>query len=127
MKRLLTATLVAAATAVPAQASDQCHTAKCKHRVIRKHKRKVVKPLNPKLERMAQCESGGRWHINTGNGFYGGLQFDLQTWNAVGGFGFPNQNTELEQKYRAVKLIRIRGFQPWPECGSDKVVQSKGK
>lgn len=118
MKRLLTATLVAAATAVPAQAEAQCQTAKCKHRVIRKHKLKKIRPLDNKLDRMAECESGGRWHLATGNGFYGGLQFDLTTWSGVGGFGFPHQNTELEQKYRAVKLIHRRGFGPWPVCGS---------
>jgi hypothetical protein len=77
----------------------------------------VVRPLNAKLERMADCESGGRWHINTGNGFYGGLQFDLPTWRGVGGRGMPHWASELEQKFRAVLLIRRRGFAPWPVCG----------
>jgi hypothetical protein len=82
---------------------------------------KTVRPYNDKLERIAICEShpGGqpRWFLNTGNGFYGGLQFKLSTWKSVGGQGYPNQNSELEQKYRAVLLIRIRGYQPWPKCG----------
>jgi hypothetical protein len=78
----------------------------------------VVRPLNAKLERMAWCESRGRWHIATGNGFYGGLQFDLPTWFSVGGRGMPHFNSPLEQKYRAVRLIRRRGFAPWPVCGS---------
>lgn len=77
----------------------------------------VVKPYNAKLERMAACESGGRWWISTGNGFFGGLQFDLQTWRSVGGRGYPHQNSKLEQKFRAVMLIRRRGFSPWPVCG----------
>jgi hypothetical protein len=76
-----------------------------------------VRPYNAKLNRMAWCESTGRWHIATGNGFYGGLQFDLQTWHSVGGVGYPHQNSELEQKYRAVILIRRRGYAPWPICG----------
>lgn len=82
---------------------------------------KVVQPYNAKLERMAICEShpGGkpRWFLNTGNGFYGGLQFKLSTWESVGGHGYPNQNSILEQKYRAVKLIKLVGYSPWPKCG----------
>jgi hypothetical protein len=66
---------------------------------------------------MAQCESSNRWYIATGNGYYGGLQFDMQTWRSVGGRGYPNQNSILEQKYRAVLLIRRRGYAPWPRCG----------
>ena len=79
---------------------------------------KVVKPYNAKLNRMAQCESNGRWFIATGNGFYGGLQFLPSTWWSVGGKGMPHQNSKLEQKYRAVLLIRRAGYSPWPVCGS---------
>ena len=82
----------------------------------------VVRPYNAKLERMAYCETKyngrTRWFANTGNGYYGGLQFDLSTWRSVGGRGYPHHNSKLEQKYRAVKLIRKRGYQPWPRCGS---------
>lgn len=78
---------------------------------------KVVKPLNAKLDRMAWCESRGNWGINTGNGFFGGLQFMPSTWWGVGGQGFPHQASRLEQKYRAVLLIRRSGFGPWPVCG----------
>lgn len=77
-----------------------------------------VRPYNAKLERMADCESSKRWSLNTGNGFYGGLQFKLSTWRSVGGRGYPHHNSVLEQKYRAVKLIRKRGYRPWPKCGS---------
>ncbi len=79
---------------------------------------KVVKPLNGKLERIAQCESGGRWWISTGNGYHGGLQFDARTWWSVGGRGLPHHHPQIEQKFRAVLLIRRRGYQPWPVCGS---------
>lgn len=78
---------------------------------------KVVKPLNAKLDRMARCESSGNWGINTGNGFFGGLQFKASTWWSVGGRGFPHQASKLEQKYRAVKLIHWQGYSPWPVCG----------
>ncbi len=78
---------------------------------------KVVAPLNAKLDRMARCESGGRWWIATGNGYFGGLQFDARTWRSVGGRGLPHHHPRIEQKFRAVLLIRRRGYQPWPVCG----------
>lgn len=77
----------------------------------------VVRPYNAKLERMAFCESSGRWNLNSGNGFYGGLQFVVSTWRSVGGRGMPHWASELEQKYRAVLLIRREGYSPWPVCG----------
>lgn len=77
----------------------------------------TVRPYNAKLERMARCESEGRWFVNTGNGYYGGLQFSLSTWRSVGGRGYPHRNSKLEQKFRAVKLIKRRGYSPWPHCG----------
>jgi hypothetical protein len=77
----------------------------------------VVRPYNGKLERMAWCESRQRWSLNTGNGFFGGLQFTLRTWYSVGGRGMPHWASEMEQKYRAVLLIRRMGYGPWPVCG----------
>jgi hypothetical protein len=76
----------------------------------------VVRPYNDKLNSIAYCESTNRWFINTDNGFYGGLQFKLSTWHRVGGKGYPHQNTVLEQKYRAVLLIKKNGYSPWPNC-----------
>lgn len=78
----------------------------------------TVQPYDAMLDRIAMCESEGNWYISTGNSFYGGLQFDLGTWQSVGGTGYPNQASELEQKYRAVLLIQKRGYAPWPICGS---------
>jgi hypothetical protein len=66
---------------------------------------------------IAECESGGDWHINTGNGYYGGLQFNLQTWRGVGGTGYPHEHSREEQIYRAEILYSQRGVQPWPVCG----------
>lgn len=78
---------------------------------------RVIAPYNSKLDRIAICESHGNWSINTGNGFYGGLQFTLGTWQSVGGWGYPHNNSEMEQKYRAVLLIQRDGYSPWPVCG----------
>ena len=79
---------------------------------------RVVAPYNTKLDRMAYCESTNNWSDNTGNGFFGGLQFTLSTFHSVGGRGMPNQNSELEQKYRAVLVYKRRGsWADWPVCG----------
>lgn len=67
-------------------------------------------------DRLAQCESGGNWSINTGNGYYGGLQFNLQTWQAYGGTGYPHQHSRETQIAVAERLRAARGFQPWPAC-----------
>lgn len=78
----------------------------------------AVAPHHYKLERIAACESGKRWWISTGNGYYGGLQFSLGTWSSVGGRGLPSQASKLEQKYRAVLTMRRRGgWGDWPVCG----------
>ncbi|HZZ98244.1 MAG TPA: peptidoglycan-binding protein, partial [Jatrophihabitantaceae bacterium] len=54
---------------------------------------------------------------NTGNGYYGAYQFDLSTWQSVGGSGYPNQASKAEQDARALILYRERGWQPWT-CAS---------
>ncbi len=78
----------------------------------------TVAPYNAKLNRIAMCESTMRWGVVSPNGRYmGGLQFDARTWWSVGGRGLPHLNARIEQKYRAVLLIRRRGFAPWPVCG----------
>jgi hypothetical protein len=77
---------------------------------------RVVRPVRGYLNRIAQCESGRRWHIATGNGYYGGLQFAARSWWAVGGQGLPHWASRLEQKYRAVLLSRLQGWGAWPVC-----------
>ena len=68
-------------------------------------------------DRLAECESLGRWDLNTGNGYYGGLQFSLRSWTAVGGSGRPNDAAREEQIMRAELLSRTTGdFSPWPSC-----------
>jgi len=68
---------------------------------------------------LAQCESGGNWAINTGNGYYGGLQFSHPTWHGYGGgefAEFPHQATREQQITVAERLRAARGYQPWPAC-----------
>jgi hypothetical protein len=67
---------------------------------------------------VANCESGGNWSINTGNGYYGGLQFSLSSWRAVGGSGYPHQASAYEQAVRGEKLKAIQGLGAWPHCGA---------
>ncbi|KGN32789.1 resuscitation-promoting factor rpfB [Knoellia sinensis KCTC 19936] len=67
-------------------------------------------------DRIAQCESTGRWNINTGNGYYGGLQFDIQTWLSENGDDFaPRADlaTRAEQITVANRVYAKRGLQPW--------------
>jgi hypothetical protein len=102
-----------------------CNTRACDKRVDRKiirkrtaAKRRYVAPFRGKLLRIATCESGQRWHIATGNGFYGGLQFTVGTWLSAGGRGMPHWHTSLEQMYRAVIVYKRRGsWADWPVCG----------
>src|SRR3989344_8844887 len=63
---------------------------------------------------LAYCETTGDWSANTGNGYYGGLQFDIETWYSVGGVGNPAHASREEQIYRGQILHQQRGFQPWP-------------
>ena len=67
-------------------------------------------------DRLAACESGGRWNINTGNGYFGGLQFNLATWRGVGMTGYPHEASRATQIAAANRLHDARGFQPWPAC-----------
>jgi uncharacterized protein YabE (DUF348 family) len=69
-------------------------------------------------DRLAQCESGGNWSINTGNGFYGGLQFSLGTWRAYGGSGMPNKASKATQIAIARKVQADAGWGAWPACSS---------
>ncbi len=68
---------------------------------------------------LAQCESGGNWAINTGNGYYGGLQFNLGTWQSYGGTGLPSQNSRETQIAVATRLRDASGgYGAWPGCAS---------
>lgn len=67
-------------------------------------------------DRLAQCESGGNWSINTGNGYFGGLQFSQGAWESVGGTGNPAQASRDEQILRGKALQAVRGWGAWGEC-----------
>ena len=70
-------------------------------------------------DRLAQCESGGDWAINTGNGFYGGLQFTRSTWAAFGGLAHAPR-ADLASKSAqiavAVRTQAVQGWNAWPAC-----------
>ncbi|GAA1174730.1 nucleoid-associated protein YgaU [Kitasatospora gansuensis] len=79
-------------------------------------------------DKVAQCESGGNWSINTGNGFYGGLQFTPSTWKAFGGQSYApqaNQASKGQQIAVAEKVLASQGPGAWPVC-SVKAGLSKG-
>ncbi len=70
---------------------------------------------------LANCESGGNWHINTGNGYYGGLQFNPNTWLAYGGGKFASRAdlaSRTEQISIAEKVLKASGWGAWPACSA---------
>ncbi|MER7183471.1 transglycosylase family protein [Streptomyces hyaluromycini] len=72
-------------------------------------------------DRIAQCESGGNWHINTGNGYYGGLQFSASTWRAYGGTAYAataDQASREAQIAVATKVQHAQGWGAWPVCSA---------
>jgi resuscitation-promoting factor RpfB len=75
-------------------------------------------PSGSVWDKLAKCESGGNWSINTGNGFYGGLQFSLGTWRAYGGNGLPSNASREQQIAIAKKLQAKQGWGAWPACSA---------
>lgn len=78
-------------------------------------------PAWVKWDMLAQCESGGDWSINTGNGYYGGVQFDLPSWEWAGGHKYatrPDLATRGQQIAVAERLLEIHpsGWGAWPAC-----------
>ena len=72
-------------------------------------------------DRLAQCESGGNWHINTGNGYYGGLQFSAGTWSAHGGGRYASRAdlaSKAAQISVAQRVLASQGPGAWPTCGA---------
>jgi len=70
-------------------------------------------------DKLAQCESGGRWDINTGNGYHGGLQFSPRTWSAFGGKEFASvayKASRAEQIVVAARVLAKQGWNAWPSC-----------
>jgi nucleoid-associated protein YgaU len=70
-------------------------------------------------DNVARCESGGNWHINTGNGYYGGLQFSSSTWLGYGGGNYASRAdlaSKAEQITIANKVLASQGWGAWPVC-----------
>jgi LysM repeat protein len=76
-------------------------------------------------DQIAQCESGGRWNTNTGNGFAGGLQFTPSTWRAYGGSGSPAGASRAQQIAVAERVLAAQGWGAWPACS--RKVGARGK
>jgi len=68
------------------------------------------------FEALAQCESGGNWSTNTGNGYYGGIQFSAATWRGIGYGGLPHQASKATQIEAGQKLQGLYGWGQWPAC-----------
>ncbi len=89
-------------------------------------KEEVVEPAAPVYssggtvwDAIAQCESGGNWAANTGNGYYGGLQFSLSTWQAYGGSGYPHTQSREAQIAVAERVAAAEGgYGAWPHRGA---------
>ncbi|MCU1379764.1 MAG: transglycosylase [Acidimicrobiales bacterium] len=73
-------------------------------------------PPDAHFDRLAQCEAGGRWHLNTGNGYYGGLQFSASTWRSHGGPGLASDHPRETQIEIARRVWRESGWRAWPSC-----------
>ena len=69
---------------------------------------------------VAQCESGGNWNADTGNGFYGGLQFKPSTWAENGGVGNPAYASRDQQIAVANRVLATQGPEAWPKCGGNQ-------
>jgi hypothetical protein len=81
---------------------------------VARHRRDLVNHWSG----VANCESGGNWSIATGNGYYGGLQFNLGTWQAYGGSGMPNEQPAWYQATVADRIRVSSGLHHWPRCGA---------
>jgi len=80
----------------------------------------ALRPGDPDVaatwDQLARCESNSNWAANTGNGYYGGLQFSLATWQNLGGTGYPQQATKATQIAMGKKLYKRSGWKAWPGC-----------
>lgn len=101
---------------------------KIDEKIVEQPEPKVVRvggkepPNSAVWDKLAQCESGGDWHTNSGNGYYGGIQFDKSTWVAYGGdqyAAYPHKATREQQIAVATKVRDARGgYGAWPSCAS---------
>lgn len=76
---------------------------------------------------LAQCESGGNWATNTGNGYAGGLQFSPSTWSAFGGSGSASNASKGEQIQVAERVLAEQGWGAWPSCSASTGIAASGE
>ena len=91
------------------------------HRASRSEIRKTLPPLDTKWTKIVECESSGDWHEHGANGFFGGLQFTVSTWNAFGGTTYAfraDYATASEQIIVAERVLAAQGWAAWPACSS---------
>ncbi|MGI8576074.1 MAG: transglycosylase family protein [Egibacteraceae bacterium] len=88
-------------------------------RVVQRRRARAARRRAERVwNRLARCESDGRWGAATGNGYYGGLQFSLSSWRAVGGSGYPHRASRAEQIKRGQRLRARQGWGAWPHCSA---------
>jgi LysM repeat protein len=107
----------------PAPAPAQTYSAPAPAAVVYRQPAAPAAPVSDGSvwDRLAQCESGGNWAINTGNGFYGGVQFDSGTWLGNGGGAYaPRADLASRDQQIAIasKVQAARGWSPWPACSA---------
>lgn len=105
-----------------AQAAEQARAA----RVRASRSRRLPSPVDVSgshsttvWDRLAECEAGGNWHINTGNGYYGGVQMDMSFWRNYGGPAFasrPDLASREQQIVVAERGLKAQGWGAWPAC-----------
>jgi uncharacterized protein YabE (DUF348 family) len=98
-------------------------TKEAKPKVVRVGTKKPPQPVisdGEVWDRLAQCEAGGNWAINTGNGYYGGLQFNISTWNANGGGQYASRPDLASREQQIAIATKVRdnrhGYGAWPAC-----------
>ncbi len=82
----------------------------------------VAYPDSINWDAVADCESGGDWSADTGNGFYGGLQFKQSTWDKNGGVGSPAKASREQQIAVANRVLATQGTEAWPKCGPNQAL-----
>ncbi|MDQ4130091.1 MAG: transglycosylase family protein [Actinomycetota bacterium] len=73
-------------------------------------------PTDANFARLRDCESGGDYAADSGNGYYGAYQFSLSTWRSLGYHGYPHENPPWVQDEAARRLQAAEGWDPWPYC-----------
>jgi uncharacterized protein YabE (DUF348 family) len=98
-------------------------TKEAKPKVVRVGTKKPPQPVisdGDVWDRLAKCEAGGNWAINTGNGYYGGLQFNISTWNANGGGQYASRPDLASREQQIAIATKVRdgrgGYGAWPAC-----------